>query len=706
MTSVRDLLERLSGVRKSGSGWTARCPAHDDRTASLSISVDGGGSKVLVYCHAGCKPEEICRTAGIELRDLFLDGGRAAKGSSKVARRIVARYDYVDEIGAMLSQVLRFDPKGFSQRRPDGHGGWIGNLDGTRRVLYRLPEVVKAAQVLVLEGEKDVETARSLGYVATCNPGGAGKWQQEYTGALLGKEIIVIPDADEPGRKHAQQVLASLVGKVDSLKLVELPGAKDLSEWHERGGLANQLMELIANSPIWSPPDGARLVRKTEDFICRYLILPAHAVLPLALWALATHCFEVFDAFSYLTLTSPTPRCGKTRLLEVMELIVKDPLRATNASEAALFRGIEKFHPTLLLDEAETLSSKGERAEYLRAVVNAGNRRGAHVLRCDGKPPTLEKFNVYCPKIIAQIGAPPTTVLDRSIVILMQRRKPGEQIARFLMRIAGPEGTDLQQEAESWCSAHSSRIERAYEEQPLDSLTDRDAECWQPLFSVLAVADPARLPELKTCADALTGGKAASAEDDSLYLRLLVDVRRLFVSSGADRLSSAELVERLLEDETAPWVEFDHGKRLTQRGLARMLSKFGISPRAIRLSDGSTPRGYLREQFSEPWARYVPPPAPESSRVQQAQQSHNDARPKPFFEVQQDLPVVDQKMLREPHEQRVVAPVANKGLADKWYRPEAVLGGGWRCECGAIITNPIEWSKHTGVGGCPLKTRT
>ena len=725
MKSVDEVLARLKGLRKSRVGWMARCPAHDDRKASLSISVDEKATKILVYCHAGCRTEAVCRRLGITLNDLFLHHTRRADGAKKIQKKLVATYDYRDESGVLLFQVCRFDPKGFSQRRPNGHDRWVNNLDGTRRVLYRLPEVLDAALVLVVEGEKDAETARDLGIVATCNPCGASKWRLEYSDALAGKEVIVIPDADEPGRKHAEQVLASLVGKAKSLKLVELKEGKDLSDWVEHGGSREQLLRLIADAPRWEPPDGAMLVRKLEEFIHRHLILPLHAVLALALWALATHCFDLFDAFAYLTVTSPTPGCGKTRLLEVMELIVKDPLRATNASEAALFRGIAKFKPTLLLDEAETLGGKGERAEYLRALVNAGNRRGAHVLRCDGKPPNPEKFNVFCPKIIAQIGAPPTTILDRSIIIPMERRKSSEPIARFLMRKAEPEGKELQQAANNWSQMHHSEIERTYEEQQLDWLSDRDAECWQPLFSVLTVADSTRLPELRTCAKVLTGGKSASAEDESTDLRLLADIRHLFRLSGSDRFASASLLSQLLRDQTAQWVESDHGKPLTQRGLARILRKFEVRPRAVRLSDGSTPRGYLLDQFIEIWARYLAPLDDEVGQAQQAQQANNGAVSEPFFKAQQDHLVADRKRLPEPDKQRLVAPVADTVLENEGrafcqisevsgsrvpsggcYRPEPQLDGSWRCECGAIVTSPIDWSKHTGIGGCPLKVRT
>jgi hypothetical protein len=182
--------------------------------------------------------------------ELFLDG---IEGE----RQIVAMYDYVDEQGKPLSQVVRFEPKDFRQRRPDGNGGWTWNLQGVRRVLYRLPEVLAAESVLVVEGEKDAETARTLSLVATCNAGGAGKWREEYSDCLLGKRIAIVADADEPGRKHAQQVGASLFGRVKSLKVLELPSAKDLTEWVKRGGAYEALLELIRAAPEWTPPKTA-----------------------------------------------------------------------------------------------------------------------------------------------------------------------------------------------------------------------------------------------------------------------------------------------------------------------------------------------------------------------------------------------------------------------------------------------------------------
>ena len=243
MTEFHRILERFRGARRCGNGWIALCPAHEDHSPSLSIHERDG--KILLHCHAGCTVEAICAAAGIAMRDLFLDAGGAPQ--------IIAEYDYLDESGTLLFQVLRYNPKDFRQRRPDGNGGWIWNMDGVRRVLYRLPELLGAKSVLIVEGEKDCEKARKLGLVATCNPGGAGKWLEEFNEPLGGKRAAIIADADKYGRNHAQQVAASLYGKVQSQKVLELPGAKDLSEWIEHGGTREALFELIRNAPEYCP---------------------------------------------------------------------------------------------------------------------------------------------------------------------------------------------------------------------------------------------------------------------------------------------------------------------------------------------------------------------------------------------------------------------------------------------------------------------
>jgi putative DNA primase/helicase len=239
--NINEVLSHFEHVRPVGEAWTARCSAHEDRTPSLSISEKNG--KILMHCHRGCPVDRVIEAAGLKIGDLFVDSPQA---------KIVSVYDYPDESGRLLYQVVRFEPKDFRQRRPAGDR-WNWNLKGVRRVLYRLPDVLKSKSVLIVEGEKDCETARKLGLVGTCNAGGAGKWREHYTECLRGKRVVIIADADEPGRKHAQEIAASLFGRTESLKVIELPAAKDLSEWVERGGTREALLELIRSTPDHKP---------------------------------------------------------------------------------------------------------------------------------------------------------------------------------------------------------------------------------------------------------------------------------------------------------------------------------------------------------------------------------------------------------------------------------------------------------------------
>src|SRR5262249_24538403 len=200
--TFQEILDRF-GARKSGSSYKALCPVHAENTASLDIRLNRAGTKVLLYDHGGhCSVKSILDAVGLTAADLRLNGEpprrernnaqrtnkkpereKAAAKSAKIPQNVVAVYNYPDEAGELLFQVLRYKepgkPKDFLQRRPDGKGGWIWNLDGVRRVPYRLADFLPKPSVLIVEGEKDVKRARRMGLVATCNPHGAGKWRDE-----------------------------------------------------------------------------------------------------------------------------------------------------------------------------------------------------------------------------------------------------------------------------------------------------------------------------------------------------------------------------------------------------------------------------------------------------------------------------------------------------------------------------------------------
>ena len=223
------------GGRRSGSSWMARCPVHEDRNPSLSIR-SGRDGQVLVHCHAGCDQADVI--AALRDRGLWRD-------SNKTESVITATYDYTDEAGRLLYQVVRKEPKQFLQRHPDGAGGWIWRK-GARQVLYRLPEVLESPIVFVVEGEKDAERLRDNGFVATTNSGGASAtWLPDYTDALRGREVILIPDNDPPGRQRVLKIARALFGTAAKLSILELEGAKDVSEWFDQGHSELELIHQI-----------------------------------------------------------------------------------------------------------------------------------------------------------------------------------------------------------------------------------------------------------------------------------------------------------------------------------------------------------------------------------------------------------------------------------------------------------------------------
>ena len=248
-------------TRGSGDQRYTRCPAHDDGKPSLSVHREP--DRVLLCCHTGCTVPAILEVLGLTERDLF-DEPRNGSGY-----RAVAHYDYEDEQGKLLFQVERREPKDFRQRRPDGRGGWTWNLGDTRRVIYRLPQVLEAVAagttVHVVEGEKDVHAVEAAGAVGTCNPGGAGKWRPEYGDMLAGAAVVVVADKDGPGRAHAQQVAADVEGKAATVRLVQPAAGKDVADHLGAGHGLGDLVEADQDAPEGEAPeeaaDGHRRVR-------------------------------------------------------------------------------------------------------------------------------------------------------------------------------------------------------------------------------------------------------------------------------------------------------------------------------------------------------------------------------------------------------------------------------------------------------------
>lgn len=305
------VLPKFDSVKRSGAGWVVRCPAHEDRTASLTV---GPGQKhpVVFHCQAGCDPGDVLTALGLTWDELSKPRERPAGGGDDwtPAGPAVAIYDYRDENGELLFQVCRTAAKDFRQRRPDpaAASGWTWKLGDVRRVLYRLPKIIEAVrggrEVYLCEGEKDVHTLERHGLVATCNPGGAGKWRPEYTDILKGAIVTIAADADEPGRAHARSIRDALLPVAAAVRIVEPRAGKDVtdhvgaghnlaelevtydSEQEARPELAPDLWEFVgsADDPHdWIVPDilerGDRLILTGFEGLGKSMILRQMAVM-------------------------------------------------------------------------------------------------------------------------------------------------------------------------------------------------------------------------------------------------------------------------------------------------------------------------------------------------------------------------------------------------------------------------------------------
>ncbi len=323
--SAEQIARALGNARRVGDDWIARCPlavehAHGDEHPSLSISECGG--KILVHCQSRHPGEQSRVIDALKTRGLWPADGAAAR----VVPRIVATYPYRDESGNVLFEVVRYAPKDFRQRRPDGKGGWIWNLGSTRRVPYRLPELFaadKGEHVFIVEGEKDSEALAALGLVATTNPGGAGKWRGEHNEPLRGRHVTILPDNDKPGEDHARLIAASLAGVATNVRIVRLPGLPekgDVSDWLAAGGTCDALLELVGRTPVVTATEMADSVNSPSFGFCtvhEYLSERAAIAERKSFWAETLRAGEISMLAGRAMAGKSTFACALTRALHL-----------------------------------------------------------------------------------------------------------------------------------------------------------------------------------------------------------------------------------------------------------------------------------------------------------------------------------------------------------------------------------------------------
>lgn len=355
--------------------------------------------------------------------------------------------------------------------------------------------------------------------------------------------------------------------------------------------------------------NAAALLSDIEATVLRFILCAPEVANAVALWVAMTWLMDVVNIAPLAVITAPEKRCGKSQLLFLMGKLAHRPLTASNISSAALFRAVDAWRPTLLVDEADAFMRDNEE---LRGILNAGHtRESAYVVRAVGEDFKPARFNVWGAKALAGIGHLADTLMDRAIVLELRRKLPHEQVER--QRQAEPGlFDDLAAKLARFADDNRDAVRRARPELPA-SLNDRAQDNWEPLLAIADVAG-GKWPELaRQAALKLSGTESPTM---AVGTELLSDIQEVFDTKGVRRITTADLIEALCADDEKPWATYNRGKPITPRQVSKRLGEYGVKPRTIRVGP-STPKGYDLDQFEDAFTRYLTPP-PVSATPQQS----------------------------------------------------------------------------------------
>jgi putative DNA primase/helicase len=679
-----------------------------------------GGSTLELIAYSKGQPDEKLRgRAFLDMWKALAELGVGApapkpKDGDGKGPPILRTFPYHDENNVLLFEVVRFDVTDpdarFKQRRPDGKGGWIWDLEGVPRPLplYRLPELiaaVKAGQrVFVTEGERDVHSAIARGYAGTTMCGGVGKWRKEHDEFFRGADVVIVSDNDPqlkdpktgelkfhpdgrpvlPGQDHAAKLAKRLVKVAARVRTIMFE-VKDLTAWVEAGGTREQLDALIEQAPeqVKQPtpedekeeddeeldvdaeierlmglsdleyerqkrgaakklgvsvsyldrlrkaeraktdnkpgqaisfpkvepwPDevnGSALLAALAETIAKHIIMPAHCRDLCALWVVHSYIFRRFMISPKLWVRSIVRGSGKTTLLDVLKHLVCRPYTTESITKAALFRIIDAYHPTLLIDEVDRFVGEDEE---LIGLLNASHRYDGTVTRTVGDDFEVRGFSVYSAIALSGIGGLAATLADRSIITELQRRRASEQITPLRIGRTG-HLEELRRRIVRWVADHEGHIAERDPVLPLE-LFNRGGDNW---MTILAIADEAGGEWSERGRQAALTANAHATVDDSASLTelLLRDIRDVFAEQSGDlmgevTIGSADLADDLVAKLGRPWAEMGRSRKpLTQNRLARMLKPLAIAPEQIKFGSQDSRKGYRLNHFREAFNRLL-----------------------------------------------------------------------------------------------------
>lgn len=501
---------------------------------------------------------------------------------------------------------------------------------------FSLGDLTEASTILICEGYAtgaSLFEATGLPVVVAFSANNllpvAKQLRQQYPTAM----ILVCGDNDirdggtpNTGR-DAATAAAEAIGGVLAMPDVINNGKTDWNDVHVKHGLdavrvgiesamrrdqePEAMMTTIPATKIERGPDPVLsedkfVLDQVYTFLGRFVAYPSdHEQVAHTLWVAHTHLMEEWESTPRLAFLSPEPGSGKTRALELTETLVPRPVEAINATPAYMFRKISDPDglPTILYDEIDTVfGPRAKEHEELRGVINAGHRRGASAGRCviKGKTIETEELPAFCAVAMAGLGNLPDTILSRSIIARMRRRKPTERVEQYRRRVHGEEGYRLRDRLAAWTRQIRPRLNT---NPPMpDGIEDRNADVWESLLSVADAAGGGWPKRARVAAVALVA--ANRRNQPSLGVRLLTDLRDFFLTQPSDGAWTVNILAALHNLEEAPWGDL-RGKPLDSRRLANLLQPYGVKSGQVKIG-GVNQRGYDCADFTDAWARYLP----------------------------------------------------------------------------------------------------
>jgi Protein of unknown function (DUF3631)/Bifunctional DNA primase/polymerase, N-terminal len=538
-------------------------------------------------------------------------------GPATIATITSEERDALHAIASLLTQAVPRQPV-IPPAASDGHAGDRPGDDYSARASWQ--------DILAPHGWRPVRNFGD-GAIGWCRPGKEGAFisaTTRETGGLYVFSTSTPFDTETPYSKFAACAVLNHGGDyAAAARQLRRDGYGAPRERDDDG-----ISDLVATKPVGSPAmasatsattaipaaswagDLAKLLDDVYGFLGRFIAYPSkHAHLAHALWIAHTHVMDAWESTPRIAFLSPEPGSGKTRALEVSELLVPRPVEAVNTTPAYLFRKVsdQAGLPTILYDEIDTLfGPKAKDNEEIRGMLNAGHRRGAVAGRCvvRGKVVETEELPAYCALALAGLGGLPDTLLTRSVVVRMKRRAPDEKVEPFRRRVHLKDGNALRDQLAAWGTSAVEDLGGKWPEMPA-GVEDRDADVWEALLAIADAAGGVWPAKARAASVALVAD--AKAATPSLGIRLLADIRAVW--DATDAMHTETLLDALNKLDEAPWGDL-RGKPLDPRRLSRFMRDYDVHPADVRADvDGEEKvrKGYKREDLHDAWLRYLPP---------------------------------------------------------------------------------------------------